>query len=69
MIGVCAVFVCWRINSAVSMPSMSGMFTSSRMTATSRRSSSRNASAPERGQHEILAELLEHGPVREQLVG
>ena len=38
---------CLRISSAVSMPSMSGMLTSSRMTANSRSSSSRSASAPD----------------------
>src|SRR6185295_14325429 len=47
MIGVCLVLLCWRMSSAVSMPSMSGMLTSSRITANSRSSSSRSASAPE----------------------
>ena len=36
MIGVCAERLYWRISAAVSKPSMSGMLTSSRMTANSR---------------------------------
>src|SRR5882724_1828582 len=48
MIGVCADFLYWRISFAVSRPSMSGMLTSSRITANSRASTSRSASEPER---------------------
>src|SRR5262245_3517738 len=48
MIGVWADLLYWRISAAVSNPSMSGMLTSSRMTANSRRRSSANAAEPER---------------------
>src|SRR5438477_805526 len=48
IMGVCADFLYWRISFAVSRPSMSGMLTSSRITANSRCSTSRSASEPER---------------------
>src|SRR5262245_58040187 len=48
MIGVCCDFLYLRISVPVSMPSMSGMLTSSRITANSRSSTSRKASDPER---------------------
>src|SRR3954466_10365439 len=48
MIGVCADFLYCRIRRPVSRPSMSGMLTSSRITANSRFSTSRSASEPER---------------------
>ena len=48
MIGVWADFLYWRTSFAVSRPSMSGMLTSSRITANSRDSTSRSASEPER---------------------
>ena len=48
MIGVCAERLYLRIRLAVSKPSMSGMLTSSRITANSRCSTSRKASVPER---------------------
>src|SRR5918999_5653144 len=48
MIGVCADFLYLRIRLAVSKPSMSGMLTSSRITANSRRSTACSASPPER---------------------
>ena len=47
MIGVCCERGRVRIISAVSKPSMTGMFTSRRMTAKSWRSSARRASRPE----------------------
>src|SRR5436190_14659117 len=48
MIGVCAERLYWRMSFAVSRPSMSGMLTSSRITANSRFSTSFSASPPER---------------------
>ncbi len=69
MIGVCDVRPCLRMSWAVSMPSMSGMLTSSTMTANSRSSSSRNASAPEFTSDEVLVEVLEHLAEREAFVG
>src|SRR3954466_10794831 len=48
MIGVCAERLYWRISFAVSRPSMSGMLTSSRITANSRCRISFSASDPER---------------------
>src|SRR5678815_2439111 len=48
MIGVCADFLYWRISRPVSRPSMSGMLTSSRITANSRCRTSFSASEPER---------------------
>src|SRR5262249_34257345 len=48
MIGVWADFLYCRMSFAVSRPSMSGMLTSSRITANSRASTSRSASDPER---------------------
>src|SRR5215510_410157 len=48
MIGVCAERLYWRISFAVSRPSMSGMLTSSRITANSRCRLSVSASDPER---------------------
>src|SRR3989337_1707407 len=48
MIGVSGDFWYWRIRRAVSSPSMSGMLTSSRITANSRARISRSASEPER---------------------
>src|SRR5919106_817245 len=48
MVGVCAERLYWRMRRAVSSPSMSGMLTSSRITANSRARTSRSASDPER---------------------
>src|SRR6185437_4427134 len=47
MMGVLRPFLCLRIRLAVSRPSMSGMLTSSRMTANSVRSTHFSASVPE----------------------
>src|SRR4051812_30307883 len=47
MIGVCSLCLRWRMSAAVSKPSITGMLTSSRMTANSSRSSRRRASLPD----------------------
>ena len=69
MIGVCAdALVAGGSASAVSKPSMSGMLTSSRITANSRCSTSRSASVPERTNTRFWPQLLEHGLEDQQLL-
>jgi hypothetical protein len=68
MIGVCAERLYWRISPAVSKPSMSGMLTSSRITANSRCRISFSASLPEPHADDLVAEVLEDGAEDEQLL-
>ena len=67
MIGVWADRLPLRISAAVSKPSMPGMLTSSRMTAKSCCSTCRSASAPDRADDEVLAQLLQDRLVDEEL--
>ena len=68
MIGVCAERLYWRISAAVSKPSMSGMLTSSRITANSCFSTSRQRLAARAHADDALPEVLEDGPEDEQLL-
>ena len=69
MIGVWAVWRRLRIIEAVSNPSMSGMWTSSRMSANSRSSKKRSASRPERAVTMFWPRPLENGLINQQFFG
>ena len=68
MIGVCRERSRWRMNFAVSNPSMPGICTSSRMTAKSWASSFFSASGPGVRLHQLAADAAEDRLQRQQVL-